>query len=70
MCSVVHSEDVADVLIIFVIAKVGFSGSLIFYDSMMVDVTTDERMERYRPMGMRGAISEAVYRLSSVYCWY
>ena len=27
-------------LIIFVIAKVGFSGSLIFYDSMMVDVTT------------------------------
>ena len=32
-------------LIIFVIAKVGFSGSLIFYDSMMVDVTTDERMD-------------------------
>ena len=61
MCSVIHSEDVADVLDYFVIAKVGFSGSLIFYDSMMVDVTTDERMDGVSSMGMRGAISEAAY---------
>ena len=32
-------------LVVFVITKVGFSGSLIFYDSMLVDVTTDERMD-------------------------
>ena len=38
-------------LIIFVIAKVGFSGSLIFYDSMMVDVTTDERMDEVSSHG-------------------
>ena len=30
---------------VFVIAKVGFNASLIFYDSMLVDVTTPEKME-------------------------
>lgn len=35
----------------FVIAKVGFSGSLIFYDSMLVDVTTDERMDEVSSQG-------------------
>lgn len=38
-------------LIIFVIAKVGFSGSLIFYDSMMVDITTDDRMDEVSSHG-------------------
>lgn len=38
-------------LAVFVIAKVGFSGSLIFYDSMMVDVTTDERMDKVSSHG-------------------
>ena len=32
-------------LVLFVIAKVGFSGSLVFYDSMLGDVTTPERMD-------------------------
>ena len=32
-------------LLIFVFAKVGFSGSLVFYDSMLGDVTTPERMD-------------------------
>ncbi len=32
-------------LLIFVFAKVGFSGSLVFYDSMLSDVTTPERMD-------------------------
>ncbi|MDD6032034.1 MAG: MFS transporter [Oscillospiraceae bacterium] len=32
-------------LAVFVVAKVGFSGSLIFYDSMLTDITTDERMD-------------------------
>lgn len=38
-------------LVIFVIAKIGYSGSLIFYDSMLPDVTTNERMDRVSSMG-------------------
>ncbi|MGN0377284.1 MAG: MFS transporter [Suilimivivens sp.] len=38
-------------LVIFLIAKVGFSGSLIFYDSMLPDVTNEERMDRVSSMG-------------------
>lgn len=38
-------------LVIFVIAKVGFSGSLIFYDSMLSDVTTEERMDDVSSQG-------------------
>lgn len=32
-------------LAVFVVAKVGYNASLIFYDSMLVDVTTPERMD-------------------------
>lgn len=32
-------------LAVFVIAKVGYSTSLIFYDSMLIDITTSERMD-------------------------
>lgn len=32
-------------LAVFIIAKVGYNASLIFYDSMLVDVTTPERMD-------------------------
>ena len=32
-------------LILFVFARVGISGSLIFYDAMLPDVTTDDRMD-------------------------
>ncbi len=38
-------------LILFVIAKVGYSGSLIFYDSMLPDVTTPERMDNVSSLG-------------------
>lgn len=38
-------------LAVFVVAKVGFSTSLIFYDSMLVDVTTDERMDEVSSQG-------------------
>jgi len=38
-------------LIIFIIAKIGYSGSLIFYDSMLSDVTTEERMDRVSSLG-------------------
>lgn len=32
-------------LVIFVIAKVGYSSSLIFYDAMLTDITTENRMD-------------------------
>lgn len=38
-------------LIIFVIAKVGFSSSIVFYDSMLTEVTTPERMDTVSSMG-------------------
>lgn len=38
-------------LIIFVIAKVGFSSSLVFYDSMISDVTTEDRYDRVSSQG-------------------
>ena len=38
-------------MLFLVITKVGFSGSLIFYDSMLVDVTTDERMDDVSSQG-------------------
>ena len=38
-------------LVIFIIAKIGFSGSLIFYDSMLSDVTKIERMDNVSSQG-------------------
>ena len=38
-------------LVIYIIAKVGYSGSLIFYDSMLSDVTTGERMDNISAQG-------------------
>lgn len=38
-------------LIIFIIAKIGYSGSLIFYDSMLSDITSEERMDHVSSQG-------------------
>lgn len=38
-------------LIVFIIAKVAYSTSLIFYDAMLVDVTTPERLDRVSSNG-------------------
>ena len=38
-------------LIIFIIAKTGYSGSLVFYDAMLPDVTTPERADRISSHG-------------------
>lgn len=38
-------------LAVFVIARIGYSASLIFYDSMLVDVTTAERMDQVSSHG-------------------
>lgn len=38
-------------LVIFVIAKVGFNSSLVFYDAMLPEVTNEERMDNVSSMG-------------------
>ena len=38
-------------LVIFVVAKVGYSSSLIFYDAMLSDVTSPERMDQVSSQG-------------------
>lgn len=38
-------------LVIFIIAKIGYSSSLIFYDSMLGDVTKEERMDQVSSQG-------------------
>ena len=38
-------------LVIFVIAKVGYSSSIVFYDSMLTEVTTTARMDTVSSMG-------------------
>ncbi|WP_313344752.1 MFS transporter [Sedimentibacter sp.] len=38
-------------LVVFVIAKVGVSSSIIFYDAMLSDVTTDDRMDMLSSYG-------------------
>lgn len=38
-------------LLIYIIAKIGFSGSLIFYDSMLGDITTEDRVDNVSSQG-------------------
>lgn len=38
-------------LAIFVVAKVGYSSSIVFYDSMLTDITTKERMDAVSSQG-------------------
>lgn len=38
-------------LVVFLIAKIGLSGSFIFYDAMLVDITKDERMDEVSSAG-------------------
>ena len=38
-------------LVTFIIAKVGFSSSVVFYDSMLPEITSDDRMDKISSMG-------------------
>lgn len=38
-------------LVIYVLAKVGYSSSLVFYDAMLPEVTTEERMDNVSSLG-------------------
>ena len=54
-------------LIIFILAKVGYSGSLIFYDSMLPDITTEKRMDDVSSQGYAwGYIGSCVPFLASL----
>lgn len=39
------------ILILYVVSQIGFSGSALYYDSFLPDVTTEERMDRVSTMG-------------------
>lgn len=38
-------------LVVYVLAKIGYNASLVFYDAMLIDVTTDERMDAVSAQG-------------------
>ena len=38
-------------LIVFVVARVGYSSSIVFYDSMLPEITTDQRMDKISSLG-------------------
>lgn len=38
-------------LVIFVVAKIGFNASLVFYDAMLPEITTESRMDNVSSMG-------------------
>ena len=38
-------------LVVFIIAKVGFSSSIVFYDSMLPEITSEDRMDNVSSMG-------------------
>lgn len=56
-------------LLLFVFAKSAYSLSLVIYDSMLTDITSEERMDEVSAQDML-SISEAVFRLFAVCCWY
>lgn len=43
--------DYKVVLFLFILAMIGYNGSIIFYDAFIVDVTTDERMNKVSSAG-------------------
>ena len=43
--------DLATVLVVYILATIGLNGSLTFYDSMLIDATSNERMDKVSSHG-------------------
>lgn len=53
-------------LVVCILATVGLNGSLTFYDSMLVDITSNERMDRVSSHGFAWGYIAPRFRLSPV----
>ena len=67
MLAFVPSKWWLALLIVFVITSIGYTGTNIFYDAFLVDVSEDKDMDRISSLGYALVISEARFRLLSVW---
>ena len=51
LLSLCFTSDWVAYMLLFVVARVGYAACNVFYDSMLVDVTTDERMDKVSSYG-------------------